>query len=282
MNTKNRLLSLLENFIQGVKFHGIYVSLLIHFHYLRSKYFAKTIRNNKYNFLGMKVEFYDIQSLRNMLFELFGFNSYYFESKNKKPVILDIGANIGDSIIYFKWLYPKSKIFAFEPLLKAYELLQKNIKNNSFKNVTAYNAGLGKSQRTEIIYSDQIGTSTASTIYQNASIAKANSVSKQIIQIKRINEYPEITSLPKIDLLKIDIEGSESELFTDLKPILSITDKTIIEFHLAPKIVVNSFDNIVQILSGQFKELSIIGLYRNSNNTSNTDVFLITAEGRYR
>src|SRR5262249_51895723 len=41
--------------------------------------------------------------------------SYRFASSRPDPVVYDCGANIGMATFYFKWLYPKAHIDAFEP-----------------------------------------------------------------------------------------------------------------------------------------------------------------------
>jgi hypothetical protein len=52
---------------------------------------------------------------------------YIFETSNPSPLIIDCGANIGLSVIYWKYLFPESKVVAFEPDQKKYEILCGNI-----------------------------------------------------------------------------------------------------------------------------------------------------------
>ena len=42
--------------------------------------------------------------------EIFGEDIYYVELKNKSPLIIDVGAHIGLSTLYYKMLFPKPKI----------------------------------------------------------------------------------------------------------------------------------------------------------------------------
>jgi tRNA1(Val) A37 N6-methylase TrmN6 len=46
--------------------------------------------------------------------------------------VFDCGANIGFATIFFKWLFPKARIYAFEPDPATYALLEKNVKTNKF------------------------------------------------------------------------------------------------------------------------------------------------------
>ena len=62
----------------------------------------------------------------------------------KGSVVIDIGANIGDSAIYFA-LNGAEKIIALEPYPCSYNLAQENIKINNFNDkVELLNAGYGK------------------------------------------------------------------------------------------------------------------------------------------
>lgn len=273
---KDRFFSLFEVFVQCIKYQGLAKSIKIIFHYIYCRFFAKFITSGSYKFLKYKIYFFDIKHIAHMFFELFGLNVYYFKSKSDNPVIIDIGANIGDSIIYFKWLYPDCKIYAFEPLSRAYELLEKNIKENNFKDVFTHNVGLGSKEEKIKIFSDSKGTSGSSTINKKTSqLNLTNNAQYEEIVIKRISSYKEIAKLKEIDLIKLDIEGAEGFLFDDLKFLLPKTKKIILEFHVVPDIAENSFDKIVTILRSSGLSTSFAGFYRNSKNESNSFAFLI-------
>jgi len=62
--------------------------------------------------------------------EIFEQQIYRFRSNNQRPFIIDGGANIGLSILYFKKIYPLSQIVAFEPDEKIFSVLQRNIQKS--------------------------------------------------------------------------------------------------------------------------------------------------------
>lgn len=270
LDTKNRLFNMIEVCLQCIKYAGYPNALAIGYHYIVTRFFSKLVFTKTYNFLGLKVVFEDNNSVAHMLMELFGMNVYYFKTGSLSPVIIDIGANIGDSLIYFKWLYPKSKIYAFEPLPIAYNMMLKNVELNNFKNVNMFNVGLGNKNERIKFYSDKKGTSRLSSI---------NKLEKESdeIQIKKLSSYKEITRLKKIDLIKIDVEGSEMSILEDIKSILINTKKVIIEYHLLPKVTDNSFDKIISILKEAKLNPTFTGFYRNTKNLGNPIAFLIIA-----
>lgn len=279
ISAKNRLFNFLEVILQCIKYQGFLTAIRVAYHYIVCRFFSKLIFSKTYNFLKFKIVFQDSNSIAHMFLELFGLNVYYFKSDTESPVIIDIGANIGDSVIYFKWIYPKSTIYAFEPLANAYSLLEQNVRINDFKNVYTYNVGLGHKEQTIRLFSDTKGTSRLSTINKNASDENLKKDRKfQEIKIKKLSSYKEIQDLKNIDLLKIDIEGAEGFLFEDLEFILKKTKKTIIEYHMIPNIKENSFDKIVSLLKNFNFKPTFSGFYRNTYNEGNPIAFLIIAK----
>ncbi len=276
---KDRIFSLIETIIQCIKYQGLFNGIIITYHYIKLRFFSKLIRKDIYNFLGFKFAYIDINQVAHIFFEVFGQNIYFFNSKTDKPVIIDIGANIGDSVIYFKWIFPKCQIYAFEPLPTAFNLLKKNIQLNNFSNVHIFNVGLGDTESTVKLYSDRIGTSGSSTINKKTSDYKLQSdIQEHTIKIKKISSFKEITKLAQIDLIKIDIEGAEGGLLEQLEKVLPKTDKIIMEFHVIPEISQNSFDKLIELLRKYNFRLSFSGFYRNSNNVSNPFAFLLRGD----
>ncbi len=79
----------------------------------QEKILRRKIRTEK--FLGFAVEFFNYIHLVHLFEENFARNEYFFETKKDHPLIVDCGANLGDTILYFKWLYPQARIISFEP-----------------------------------------------------------------------------------------------------------------------------------------------------------------------
>jgi len=75
--------------------------------------------------------------------DVFGNEDYGFlEVENE--VIIDIGANIGDSPIYFT-LNNAKKVIALEPYPYSYNIALKNIKKNNMEDkITLLNSGYGQ------------------------------------------------------------------------------------------------------------------------------------------
>jgi len=134
---------------------------------------------------------------------------YFFHTSSQKPKIIDCGANIGAAVIYFKKLYPLSEIIAIEPNPIIFRLLEKNIKDNNFTGVNLINCCLSDKEGYENFYFEKDGTNNLSgSIFE----ARGNEFQLQVESVK-------LSSIMKdelFDLIKIDVEGAERQIFNDL------------------------------------------------------------------
>src|SRR5262249_53336458 len=94
------------------------------------------------NFFNQKMTSYDYSTLYYLYKEIFCSDEYFFKTSTNQPIIIDCGANIGAATLYFKKLYPKSKIIAFEANPQAYSLFKKNMELNNIIDVEAHNVAL--------------------------------------------------------------------------------------------------------------------------------------------
>lgn len=276
MNIKNKIFSFIEVLVECLKYHGVVTTVKVFYYYSRCRFLKKSI-SNTYNVLGFKIKVENKDYLPDIIFEHFGFNTYFFNTTKKRPVIVDIGANIGDTAIYFKWLYPNCSIYAFEPHPEAFKLLVKNVQLNKLKSIFAFNTALGNSVGKINLYSSDNTYSRTSSINSSAKINDSK-VEKIQSSITKIDSFEVLRNIKNIDLLKIDIEGAESELFETLDNILIKTNKVVLEYHITKNVKNNSFDFIINMLKKHSLEPGIRGPYNTDSNYSNSNLFFIIAE----
>lgn len=176
--------------------------------------------------LNFKVSFFDYGTFHFLFREVFLYSQFYFKSSNNNPLIFSCGTNIGLEVIYFKWLYPESTIFCFEPDLTTFKLLEKNIKENNLKKVYLLNIALSDKKEKINFYidKDNPGWLTMSTI--KSRMPK----NKILIQAQSLSGFIKEKT---IDFLAMDIEGSEGKVFEELEKEkkLKKIKKMIIEYH---------------------------------------------------
>ena len=152
--------------------------------------------------------------------ELFLEEVYKCNFKNTQPYIVDCGANIGLSLIYFKQKYPQAKVLAFEPDEKQFGCLLKNIESFGLKNIEAVNKGVWKENTHLHFYPDG---------YLGGTVTPRNSTTDSLVSypFSRLKDYMDA----HIDLLKIDIEGAEYEVMEDIKDRLENVENLFLEYH---------------------------------------------------
>ena len=85
----------------------------------------KTIRID-----GVTFTYQHRHSLFHTYEEIFVREIYRFDAATPSPLIIDCGANIGLSILYFKKIFPAAQVIGFEPDPHNFNLLQKNLLQN--------------------------------------------------------------------------------------------------------------------------------------------------------
>lgn len=141
--------------------------------------------------------------------EIFIGNEYLVKLPRRDPVIVDCGANIGCATLYFKLHYPDARILAFEPNPFCFEMLKKNVEVNGLKNVSLVQAACASAPGTTTFHVNP-GFSPMSSAVGNRD-QKQKTVP---IEVRLVKLSESITE--DVDLLKLDIEGGEWEVFADL------------------------------------------------------------------
>jgi len=149
-----------------------------------------------------------------------------YESRLPKypQLIVDAGANIGLATIFFANRYPEAKIIAVEPDSSNYEMLKKNIA--PYSNIVAVRAALWNENK-EVNLIDAGAGQTAYQTHDRSAAKPPLQVVPGITLDKLMNDF----DVRFIDLLKVDIEGSEKEVFERSSPWISSVGVIAIEIH---------------------------------------------------
>lgn len=170
----------------------------------------------------------NVEEFRILRREIFGRNDYYLELDKDDPVIVDAGAYIGDTTLYFKQIYPEAKIFALEPFQRSFELLKKNVEENQLEEVELIQAALAPKSGEVTLHVDVSGYNWYTTVsYLQNGWDKRQRTEAVKVRGVALSEVVE----GKIDLLKMDIEGMEMPVLKSLVPELSRIKNMIMEVH---------------------------------------------------
>jgi FkbM family methyltransferase len=158
--------------------------------------------------------------------EIFVKECYYFKSSKSDPFIVDCGSNIGMSVLYFKMLYPKARMLAFEPSSGCYAYLQKNIALNGFQDsVVAYNKALSNKKGFAALWDPSHGGGDG----RASILVSASKNDETLVACDVLSAY--ITG--PVDLLKLDVEGAEHLIIQDLVATnkLRLIKEIVFEYH---------------------------------------------------
>lgn len=150
--------------------------------------------------------------------------SYRLNINFTPKFIIDCGANIGLATVFFKQAYPNAQIVSIEPEKSNYEMLLKNTKE--YSNISCINAGVW-SKNAILKVEDERGIGNWG--FTCREVDKEDDTTVRAVSIRDIMEkYQQ----EEIDVLKIDIEGSEKELFSsNYEYWLPRTKVLVIEIH---------------------------------------------------
>src|ERR1700751_4342148 len=215
--SKNRI----ESFKQRLSKSSVLIRL-----YITSLLFRRKNTKSNVSFLGYTVWGYSYYSLYFLFKEVFITNEYFFIASTSSPVIIDCGANIGMSVLYFKKLYPSASIIAFEANQHVYRLLEENIRTNKLTDVELHNVAL-YDEETEISFfiDNNIGSFLGSVREDRGGNREMR------ISTQKLSAY--LKNIPSVDLIKIDVEGAEIQILNDLfhTSMIGKAKEYIIEYH---------------------------------------------------
>lgn len=117
-------------------------------------------------------------------------------------VWLDVGAHVGNHSIYFANHCLADKVYAYEPTLSTYRVLQENITNNN-ANVTALNLAVGsKIGKCKIVEYNTSGINSVEYSHTGVDCVVLDDISE------------------RVGLIKIDVEGFEFEVLKGAKNLI--------------------------------------------------------------
>lgn len=140
---------------------------------------------------------------------------------NPAPYILDCGANIGMSVIYFKTKYPASTVIAFEPDDTNYRYLEKNVQSMHLENVILKKEAVWIDNTTLHFHNEG---SMASRIEEGNDTGTTDGTFVKATRLKDLLTRD-------VDLLKLDIEGAEYAVVKDIEDKLNNIKRIFLEYH---------------------------------------------------
>ena len=129
---------------------------------------------------------------------------------------VDIGANIGYFSILVAKNNPSCKVYSFEPTPSIFNQLKENLQLNELSNVSANQVALSNHEGNLRLYPGHPMNSGSTGIFRNEESSESFSVKASTLH-KEVEKMP----LPA-RIVKIDTEGSESEILSHLRQLVEL------------------------------------------------------------
>jgi FkbM family methyltransferase len=141
-------------------------------------------------------------------------------------VILDVGANVGASVLLFHGAYPGATIHCYEPAADNLRYLEANIAG--LPGVVLHPYGLLDRDAVLPLYHGASQSAQHSLIRNEETSGRSESV-----ELRRAAAELAALGLAEVGILKLDTEGAELPILRDLLPALSALDLVYLEYHSA-------------------------------------------------
>jgi len=163
----------------------------------------------------------DIEVLQQVLLD----SEYEFDLPVSPKTIIDAGANIGLASVYFANRYPAAAIIALEPDRSNFKLIEMN--TAAYPQIKALNVALWSENKQINLFYPQTGHCGFRTLEENSgSLQECGEVSAITLDALMKSH-----GLREVDVLKVDIEGAEREVFQNSSAWIDKIKILMVELH---------------------------------------------------
>jgi FkbM family methyltransferase len=162
-------------------------------------------------------------------------------STQRDLIVFDIGANKGQSIRFFIGIFPRVKIYAFEPSKNTFDILKKYVSKVDGREVHVFQIGLGEVSETRNFY-ESILSETSTFVLPNENslyLKKKNRILFQKSEnaftivsanLSTFDAFIKDCGIDFVDVVKIDVEGFEYEVLQGASNALKAKKIGVIQF----------------------------------------------------
>jgi len=175
------------------------------------------------------------------------------EASRSTPNIIDLGSHIGLSVIWWKYLAPGAKITAVEANPETAEVLRRNVARNGLSDINVLQGAIASNTGTVDLYLAKQGVNFRWGDFANRIPKDLSKYDKITVPAIKLSDLITTT----VDLLKIDIEGSELIALKEAESNLGFVKEIMMEFHIDPDNVSNSFAEMIDLLQRQGYQIDL-------------------------
>jgi FkbM family methyltransferase len=201
-----------------------------------------------------------------------------FVPAGKDPLILDIGANVGQSVGRFRKAFPTARINSFEPGPDTFQKLSENVATD--ERVSVWNCAVGASAGKQTF---QENTNPDMSSFLPLSTTGWGEVSREsLVEVTTVDAFLENNRIARVDILKSDTQGYELEVFKGAEQALAANRIGLVYFEFIFSDMYKrlpGFDEVFRHLADRnFSLVAIYDFHYQNRLASFADVLFVNRE----
>jgi FkbM family methyltransferase len=157
-----------------------------------------------------------------------------------EPLIVEVGSNIGASLLEIKQAKPDARVHCYEPSSRFYPLLLRTIEGNAFEGVTPVQKMLSRSRQTLTLFSNATTGSAATQDYADHEYVGSESLLSSTLDA-------EFADCGPVSLIKTDTDGFDHEVLLGASALLG-RDRPVLYFEFAPFLIEEAGEHPIAVL----------------------------------
>lgn len=171
-------------------------------------------------------------------------------------VALDIGANVGHHALYMASFC--AQVHAFEPFDPVGDRIQEKIERNGLSKISLHRVGLSDADD-ELPYFAPVGSNVGNGTFVESLSPSGQAEPTCTLSLRQADRYLEALNLPRVDLIKIDVEGFEMHVLAGLKQSLRrYRPVLMLELSDTARQAIGSFDDFLAMLPPDYAVEQIV------------------------
>jgi FkbM family methyltransferase len=145
----------------------------------------------------------------------------FYELARSAEVVFDIGAHIGYFSLLAATANSHAQIYAFEPLQRVFERLERNVELNRFANVHCMKAAVGDYEGEQEFYFPDVEAPVSSSLRSVLLVASLGDQVRHVkVSVVTLDELASREGMGHVSLIKMDTERTEHQVLAGARKIL--------------------------------------------------------------
>lgn len=169
---------------------------------------------------------------------------------------VDIGAHVGYFALLAAHANPAGQVYAFEPHPIVYERLAVNARLNGLRNLSCEPTAVGSATGSaQFFHGKRISSSSSLSQAFMESIVPASRLVSSVVNVVSLDEFVEDRGIAHVDLVKIDTETTEGEVFQGMTTTLA-RDEPVVFCEILEQPAADAIEEILEPLGYRYFSLT--------------------------